>query len=55
MLQKMQASFILNWVAMVGLITSQLPPLQDTPPITMVDLLQAVGCWDGEFLTFSLY
>jgi hypothetical protein len=27
----------------VNLATSQLPPLQNTPPITMADLLQAVG------------
>jgi hypothetical protein len=29
-------------------------PLGHTP-ITLVDLLQVVGCWDGEFLTLGLY
>ncbi len=42
-LQKMQASSILSWVVAINLTTSRLPPLQDTPPITMVDLLQAVN------------
>ncbi len=51
----MQAFSILSQVVMVGLTISQLPPLQDTPPIAMVDLLQVVGCSNGEFLTFSLY
>ncbi len=41
-LQRMQASFILNQVVVVGLVLSQLPPCQDTPPITMADLLQVV-------------
>jgi hypothetical protein len=38
----MQTSSILNQAVVVGLVTSQLPPLQDTPPIIMVDLLQPV-------------
>jgi hypothetical protein len=38
-LQKMQVSSILSWVVVVGLIISWLPPLQDTPPITTIDLL----------------
>jgi len=38
-LQKIQASSILNGMITIGLITSHLPPLQDTPPITRVDLL----------------
>jgi hypothetical protein len=38
-LQRMQASFILNWAVTIGLTTSQLPPFQNTPPITIVDLL----------------
>jgi len=42
-LQMMQASSILSQAIIVGLITSQLPPLQDTPPITTVNLLQAVN------------
>jgi hypothetical protein len=33
-LQRMQVYSILSWVVVVGLATSQLPPLQDTPPIT---------------------
>jgi hypothetical protein len=28
----------------IGLVTSQLPPLQNTPPIAMTNLLQAIGC-----------
>jgi hypothetical protein len=32
MLQKIQASYILNSVVIIGLTTSQLPPLQATPP-----------------------
>jgi len=44
MLQWMQASCILSWAIGVGLATSQIPTLQDTPPIVMVDLLQAIGC-----------
>ncbi len=44
MLQRMQASCILSWAIGVGLATSQIPTLQDTPPIAMVDLLQAIGC-----------
>jgi hypothetical protein len=43
-LQKMQASSILNQVIAVGLITSQLPPFQNVPPIATIDLLQVVGC-----------
>jgi hypothetical protein len=35
--------FILSWARAMGLVTSQLPPLQYTPPITTVDLLQAIG------------
>jgi hypothetical protein len=42
-LQRMQASSILSWVVVIGLASSQFPPLQDTPPITMTDILQAVG------------
>jgi hypothetical protein len=44
-LQKMQTSSILSWVVVVGLATSWLSPLQDTPPITTVNLLQVVGFW----------
>ncbi len=55
MLQRMQTSSILSWAITIGLAISQLPPLGGTPPITMVDLLQVVGCWNGKFLTSSLY
>jgi hypothetical protein len=47
-LQKMQTSSILNQAIAVGLGTSWLPPLQYAPPITMTNLLQAIGCWDKE-------
>jgi hypothetical protein len=36
-LQKIQASSILSRVVAVGLTTSQLPPLQNTPPITTIE------------------
>jgi hypothetical protein len=42
MLQRMKAFSILNWMIMVGLPNSQLPPFCDTPPIAMANLLQAV-------------
>jgi hypothetical protein len=42
-LQRMQASFIFNQAVVVNLATSQLPPFQNTPPITTVDLLHFVG------------
>jgi hypothetical protein len=38
----MQVSSILSQVVMVGSTTFQLPPLHDTPPIVMADLLQVV-------------
>jgi hypothetical protein len=44
-LQKMQVSSILSRVIAIGLATSRLPPLQDTPPITMADLLQTIDFW----------
>jgi hypothetical protein len=44
-LQRMQASSILSRVVVVGLVISQLPPLQDTLPITTSNLLQVVGFW----------
>jgi hypothetical protein len=43
-LQRAQTFSILNQAVVVGLVTSQLPPLQNTPPITMTDLLQAIFC-----------
>ncbi len=42
-LQRMQTSSILSRVVVVGLTNSRLPPFQDTPPITMTNLLQVVG------------
>jgi hypothetical protein len=47
-LQRMQASFILSWAIIIGLTTSWLPPLQNTPPITVTDLLQC-----RRFLTYK--
>jgi hypothetical protein len=44
-LQKIQMSSILSRTVAIGLATSWLPPLQNTPPITMVDLLQAIDFW----------
>jgi hypothetical protein len=44
-LQKMQTSSILSQAIAIGFIISQLPTLQDTPPITTTDLLQAVNFW----------
>jgi hypothetical protein len=38
-LQRMQVSSILSRVIAIGLVISRLPPLQDTSPITMADLL----------------
>jgi hypothetical protein len=43
-LQKMQTFSILSRVVVVGLVISRLPPFQDAPPITMVDLEQVVDC-----------
>jgi hypothetical protein len=42
-LQRLQASSILSGVVAIGLITSQLPPFQDTSLISMINLLQAIG------------
>jgi len=44
-LERMQVSSIWSQVVVVGLTTSWLPPIQDTPPITMVDLLQDTDFW----------
>ncbi len=44
-LQRMQASFILSWAIAIGLATSWLSPLHDTPPITTANLLQAINFW----------
>ncbi len=44
-LQRMQAFSILSWVIVIDLSTSWLPPLGNKPPITMVDLLQAIDFW----------
>jgi hypothetical protein len=40
----MQASSIFSQAMVVGLITSQLPPLYDTTPVATTNLLQVVGC-----------
>jgi hypothetical protein len=42
-LQRLQASSILSQAIAVGLATSKLPPIEDTFPISTIDLLQAVG------------
>jgi len=47
-LQKMQASSILSWAIVVGLVTSWLSFLYDTPPNITIDLLQAIDFWYGE-------
>jgi hypothetical protein len=39
----MQTFSILSRVVAVSLVTYRLPPLQNTPPITMANLLQVVG------------
>jgi hypothetical protein len=43
-LQRMKAFSILSWVVVVGLTIFQLPPFQNTPPITTTDLEQIVSC-----------
>jgi hypothetical protein len=47
-LQRLQASSIWSRVITICLATFWLPPLQDTPPITMTNLLQAVDFWHGK-------
>jgi hypothetical protein len=44
-LQKLKTFSILNWAIAISFAISWLSPLQDTPPITTTDLLQAVGFW----------
>jgi hypothetical protein len=44
----MQTSSILSRMIVVGLVTSWLPPLQDTSPIITANLLQVVGFLHGE-------
>ncbi len=44
-LHKMQAFSILSQAIAMDLATSQLPPLQNTPPITTTNLLQGVDFW----------
>jgi hypothetical protein len=53
-LQKIQASSILNQAIMVALTTSQLPPLRNTPSITPANLLQTIDYWDTKILTPNL-
>jgi hypothetical protein len=47
-LQRLQTSSILSWVIVVGLTTSWLPPLQNTSPISTIDLLQVAGSLYGK-------
>jgi hypothetical protein len=42
-LQKRQKKFILSRAIAISLVTSWLSPLQDTPPIPTIDLLQTVN------------
>jgi hypothetical protein len=44
MLQRVQTSSILSQAIAIGLVTSQLPPLQDIAPIATIDLLQTISC-----------
>ncbi len=44
-LQRIQVSSILIWVVIVSLVTSRLPPNQNTPSITTINVLQAIGFW----------
>jgi hypothetical protein len=44
-LQRMQVSSILSRAIVIDLTTSWLPPLQNTPPITTANLLQAISFW----------
>ncbi len=39
----MQTSSILSWAIVIGLAISWLQPFEDTPPITMANLFQAIG------------
>ncbi len=41
-LQRLQASSISSRAVVVGLTSSRLPPLQDTSPISTIDLLQVI-------------
>jgi hypothetical protein len=52
-LQRMQTSSILSQVIVVNLVTSQLPPLQDTPPIIAVDILKVVKFWQVNMTDLS--
>jgi hypothetical protein len=42
-LQKLQTSSILSQAVAIGLATSQLPPIHDTSPISMTNLLQTAS------------
>jgi hypothetical protein len=42
-LEKMQMFSILNQVIAIGLVMARLPPLQDTFPISTIDLLQVIN------------
>jgi len=47
-LPRMPISSILSWAVAINLAISWLPPLQDTPLIVTVNLLQMVNFWLGE-------
>jgi hypothetical protein len=49
----MQAFSILGQAIAIGLVTSWIPPLQNTPPITTVNLLQAVDFWHVNMANLS--
>jgi hypothetical protein len=54
-LQRMQASSILSRRIAVSLSPSQLSPLENTQPITTMDLLQAISVWQGEIRPTTYY
>ncbi len=52
-LQRLQASSILHQAVAIGPVTSWLPPLHDTSPISIIDLLQVVDFLYGKiWLTY---
>jgi hypothetical protein len=46
--QRLQTPSILSQVVAISLRTSRLPPLQDTSPISTIDLFQVVNFWYGK-------
>jgi hypothetical protein len=52
---RLQAFSILSWAIDVNLFTSQLPPLEETPPIITIDLLQMIDSWHRKIrLTYCM-